>query len=79
MVRECYGRYQVTQRIGLRNSSNMGEKANDLLVATRQKHNGMSWSNSGSFAFATVAATHNGELEQYIYNGRVSLQLPLVA
>jgi hypothetical protein len=36
--------YAVRRQLGLRNSSNRGEKANDLLVAARQKHNGMSWS-----------------------------------
>ena len=30
--------------LGLRNSSNPVEKANDLVVAGRQKHNGMAWS-----------------------------------
>ena len=44
--------YAVRRELGLRNSSNRGEKANDLLVAERQKHNGMSWSLSGSVALA---------------------------
>ena len=35
--------YSVRKRLGLRNSSNVGEKSNDLLVSDRQKHNGMSW------------------------------------
>jgi hypothetical protein len=48
--------YAVRRELGLRNSSNRGEKANDLLVAARQKHNGMSWSKSGSVALATVTA-----------------------
>jgi hypothetical protein len=39
---------EVRKRLGLRNSSNIGEKMNDLLVSGRQKHNGMSWSVSGS-------------------------------
>jgi hypothetical protein len=52
--------YAVRARLGLRNSSNRGEKANDLLVAQRQKHNGMSWSASGSAALAAVTAVvHN--------------------
>lgn len=46
--------YCVRQRLGLRNSSNRGEKANDLLVSSRQKHNGMSWSQSGSAALAAL-------------------------
>ena len=48
--------YAVRKRLGLRNSSNLGEKANDLLVSTRQKHNGMSWSPSGSVALAALTA-----------------------
>ncbi len=48
--------YAVRRELGLRHSSNRGEKANDLLVAARQKHNGMSWSKSGSVALASVTA-----------------------
>jgi len=48
--------YAVRKRLGLRNSSNLGEKANDLLVSSRQKHNGMSWSASGSVALAALTA-----------------------
>jgi hypothetical protein len=54
--------YAVRRELGLHNSSNRGEKANDLLVADRQKHNGMSWSPSGSVALASVTALkHNRE------------------
>ncbi|RZB31096.1 MAG: hypothetical protein AEth_00779, partial [Candidatus Argoarchaeum ethanivorans] len=35
--------YELRKRLGLRNSSNIGEKMNDLLVSNRQKDNGMSW------------------------------------
>ena len=34
--------YAARKKLGLRNSSNQGEKANDLTVSFRQKHNGMS-------------------------------------
>ena len=40
--------YALRHELGLRISSNRVEKANDLVVATRQKHNGMSWSKNGS-------------------------------
>jgi hypothetical protein len=61
--------YALRKNLGLRNSSNMGEKANDLIVAERQKHNGMSWSDDGSLAFATVAsASCNKELAHWIFN-----------
>jgi len=46
--------YAVRKELGLRNSSNIGEKVNDLVVSDRQKHNGMSWSKSGSVALASL-------------------------
>jgi hypothetical protein len=58
--------YAVRRELGLRNSSNRGEKANDLLVAERQKHKGMSWSLSGSVALASVTALkHNREYHKW--------------
>ena len=48
--------YAIRKQLGLRNSSNIGEKMNDLIVSDRQKHNGMSWSKSGSVALASVTA-----------------------
>lgn len=48
--------YAVRRTLGLRNSSNRGEKANHLLVAHRQKHKGMSWSATGSVALAALTA-----------------------
>ena len=48
--------YAARKKLGLRNSSNRGEKANDVVVAARQKHNGMAWSQSGSSALATLQA-----------------------
>jgi hypothetical protein len=48
--------YSVRKRLGLRNSSNVGEKSNDLLVSDRQKHNGMSWSPQGSASLAAITA-----------------------
>lgn len=48
--------YEMRKRLGLRNSSNIVEKANDTLVARRQKHNGMSWSSEGSIALAQLTA-----------------------
>lgn len=46
--------YALRAKLGLRNSSNPVEKANDLLIAQRQKHNGMAWSPSGSGALAAL-------------------------
>lgn len=46
--------YALRAKLGLRNSSNPVEKANDLIVAERQKHNGMAWSPNGSGALAAL-------------------------
>jgi len=65
--------YSVRKRLGLCNSSNRGEKANDLIVSDRQKHNGMSWSKSGSVALATVSAlVRNQEYKRWFLTGTLS-------
>ena len=46
--------YAIRKSLDLRNSSAIGEKINDLLVSSRQKLNGMSWSKSGSLALAAL-------------------------
>lgn len=46
--------YALRAKLGLRNSSNPVEKANDLIVAQRQKHNGMAWSPDGSGSLAAL-------------------------
>jgi hypothetical protein len=68
--------YAVRRELGLRNSSNRGEKANDLLVAERQKHNGMSWSPSGSVALASVTALkHNREYHKWFRERKIAFSL----
>jgi hypothetical protein len=68
--------YAVRRELGLRNSSNRGEKANDLLVAERQKHNGMSWSPSGSVALASVTALkHNREYHKWFGERKIAFKL----
>jgi hypothetical protein len=68
--------YAVRKKLGLRNSSNRGEKANDLLVSARQKHNGMSWSKPGSTALATLAAlVSNDNHRQWLENRSVTFRL----
>ena len=55
--------YAFRHRMGLRVSSNRVEKANDILVGSRQKHNGMSWSVKGSAALAAITSARvNGKL-----------------
>lgn len=68
--------YALRHHLGLRTSSNRVEKANDIVVATRQKHNGMAWSKAGSGALAIItAAKANGELDNWIATGRVNFKL----
>ena len=75
-VRDYIPCYAMRKKLGLRNSSGIGEKCNDITVAKRQKHNGMSWSDEGSIAFGSVAATiYNGQIENWIHNHDISLEL----
>ena len=75
-VRDYIPCYALRKELGLRNSSNLGEKANDIVVSNRQKHNGMSWSNDGSVAFASVAsASHNSETLNWVYNRKINFKL----
>ena len=79
-VRGFIPRYALRKRLGLRNSSNAGEKANDLVVSSRQKHNGMSWSNKGSASFASVAsASHNRETLNWVHNQQIRFELQSAA
>jgi len=44
----------------------------DLIVSQRQKHNGMSWNDSGSFSFASVSSVHlNGEFHNWIFSNHI--------
>ena len=75
-VRDYIPNYAMRKELGLRNSSNLGEKANDCVVAGRQKHNGMSWSNDGSVAFTAVSALScNGNLLNWVDTNDVNLEL----
>jgi hypothetical protein len=65
--------YAVRKHLGLRNSSNLGEKANDLVVSDRQKHNGMSWSKPGSVALAAITAlVRNREYKRWFQTDTLS-------
>ena len=68
--------YALRHELKLRISSNRVEKANDLVVATRQKHNGMSWSRRGSGALAVITATIiNGEMEGWMTMHRIGFRM----
>lgn len=65
--------YALRSELGYRNSSNPAEKANDIVVASRQKHNGMSWSYIGSGALASITAlSRNGETLSWITNRSIA-------
>ena len=49
--------YAIRKGLGLHNSSNPVEKANDIIVAHRQKGKGMAWSADGSHALAAVTVS----------------------
>ena len=69
--------YAVRARLGLRNSSNPVEKANDILAARRQKHNGMSWSERGSSALAAIEMVYqNGYEDTWFRHRRISFVMP---
>ena len=68
--------YAVRKKLGLRNSSSIGEKMNDLVVSNRQKHNGMSWSKPGSVALASVTALkRNRETVSWFEKGEIEFKL----
>ena len=68
--------YSVRKRLGLRNSSNIGEKSNDLLVSDRQKHNGMSWSKQGSASLAAITAlVRNRESHRWFTSEDINFKL----
>jgi hypothetical protein len=70
--RGCIPCYAARKKLGLRNSSNRGEKANDQVVSDRQKHNGMSWSQPGSSALATLRAlVRNNQHRQWFETNAV--------
>ena len=67
--------YAIRKELGLRNSSNRGEKANDLVVSDRQKHNGMSWSKKGSVALAFLSALkRNNEYMSWFTKRKIDMK-----
>ena len=68
--------YALRSRLGLRISSNPVEKANDLTVSTRQKHQGMSWSSHGSWHFAALTALYlNHEEDSWHKSASLSFKM----
>ena len=70
--------YRLRKAHGLRNSSNSVEKANDLLVSYRQKHNGTSWTRFGSTGLALIRAlVLNERVDRWVLKRKVSFKLSL--
>lgn len=68
--------YAARKELGLCNSSAIGEKMNDLVVSERQKHNGMSWSKSGSVSLATITALkRNKESDKWFEEKELEFKL----
>jgi hypothetical protein len=71
--RDCIPCYALRRKLGLRTSSNPVEKANDVVVSNRQKHNGMSWSADGSTSLATITCVRrNGEDHNWLLKRDIS-------
>jgi hypothetical protein len=68
--------YDLRKKLGLRNSSNKGEKMNDLAVSNRQKKNGMSWAKKGSQNLAAITTLKiNKEYEGWFRNKKIDFKL----
>jgi len=68
--------YAIRKRLKLRNSSNRVEKANDLAVAQRQKHRGMSWNKAGSIALTSITILRiNGEHQKWLQERDIDFKL----
>lgn len=75
--RSCIPCYALRQKLGLRVSSNLVEKANDLVVSNRQKHNGMSWSADGSTSLATLTSVRrNSEHMHWLFHHEITFTFP---
>lgn len=68
--------YALRKALGLKNGSQMGEKSNDILIADRQKHNGMAWSPAGSESLGCLTAIRfNGEMDSWLKYGTLTMSL----
>ena len=64
--------FALRKQLGYRNASSPVEKTNDLAVAQRQKHNGMSWGYQGSRSLASITTLRlNGEFDEWIHTGTI--------
>jgi hypothetical protein len=67
--------YALRRQLGLPNSSNPVERANNLVTSNRQKHKGMSWSEAGSYALTALSAVVlNGSAKTWVWNGVIPVK-----
>ena len=67
------GCFALRKKLGLLNSSNRVEQSNQLLVARREKNQGMSWSKQGSLALASlIALMSNKEHKDWLRKGSIN-------
>jgi len=68
--------YALRKKLKLRNSSNRGEKENDLIIAARQKHKGMSWSKTGSSSLGILTAVkRNKEKNNWLNKNEILFKI----
>lgn len=68
--------YALRKSLGLKNSSAIGEKMNDVIVSSHQKHNGMSWSKPGSLSLATLTSLKiNNETQKWLEERELNYRL----
>jgi len=68
--------YAVRKELGLCNSIAIGEKMNDLVVSSRQKNNGISWSKAGSVSLAIITALkRNNENDKWFETKGLNFKL----
>ena len=68
--------YAMRSKLRLPNSSNPVERCNNLVTAKRQKHQGMSWSENGSYALTALnAVTANNATQQWVENRTIPFVL----
>jgi len=73
--REALPNYALRKQLGLPNSSNPAENANNQLVSKRQKHNGMSWTDKGSQGLAKLIALDiNKERQLWLTSGKFAFR-----
>ena len=70
--------YALRKRAGLRNASNGSEGINHILVAKRQKVDGMSWSDEGSYSASNLSTLYaNEEADLWFSEGKTTFTVPM--